>query len=593
MKIGAGIAGILLGILSLLYVGIFGGMLGVVVGATNPLHDSNVAAWASMVSLLSWLAPLLAIAGGIVTFSKPRVGGIVLAASACLLLYLLGFGFVGKVFGLPIGAAAILAFFAAPSPFAFENSSQATTSSSGTSDLFSNSATAGFDRNKWNALIQYDNDVALVAERIRPLGSRWMNEFASSYLALSDKQYLPSIEVKIAAAAKAESEENERQRKSEQEERAVERAYYEAKRQEDSELWRARTRAAKERIWGSRAAKIRTIATSGATFILIASITGGIFAWRDAEQSKAARTELFFEAVNHGNVLQARELLQKGVNTKAKDRDGQTPLFKVLNDQDSVMSLIEHGADVNASANDGMTPLHLAGNPAVVSILLSHGAAVNAKNNAGLMPLYGCSSPEKLKLLIDNHADVNLQINSGETPLHSAASCGSLPNVKALVENGAQVNVKNQHGKSPLDLSIGHPEITAYLQAHGAVGETPIQLGTLSTQRRNPAYDAALLSLFSNRSEVPSWLLQSGFGGVEHNGRVIIVDGKRYELFPICKPHDCGGNFLYAVFPPGGGRAWALTTEDDRNLRFYGNPDQGLQAFLMNQYRRNQRGEWP
>jgi hypothetical protein len=274
MKLGAGIAGILLGILSLLYVGLFGGIVGAVVGATNPLHNSNVAAWASMVSLLSWLAPLLAITGGIVTFSNPRIGSLLLAVSACLLLYLLGFWFVGKVFGLPIGAAALLAFFSPPSTY---------TDDAGPlprrTDGFTNAAPAYFDRKKWDALVQYDGDVALVAERLRPLGSRWTDEFASSYLALNDKQYLQTIAEKIAAAAKAENEESARQRKVEEEQRAAENAYHDAKRRENSELWRGRTRAAKEqigsrldRIWGTRQKKAWT---ATCTFLVIALVIGG------------------------------------------------------------------------------------------------------------------------------------------------------------------------------------------------------------------------------------------------------------------------------------------------------------------------------
>jgi hypothetical protein len=114
MRIGAGIAGILLGMFALLYVGVFGGMVGSATGWLGSLgsRNSTITNWASVVSLLSWLAPLLAIIGGVVTFSNPRAGGVMLAASACLLWYLLGLGMIGKLFVFPIGAAAVLAFSA-------------------------------------------------------------------------------------------------------------------------------------------------------------------------------------------------------------------------------------------------------------------------------------------------------------------------------------------------------------------------------------------------------------------------------------------------------------------------------------------------
>jgi ribosomal protein L37AE/L43A len=75
-----------------------------------------------------------------------------------------------------------------------------------------NPSAASFDRTKWNALIKYDKDVAMLAERLAPLGQKWLDECASSYLALNDKQYLPEIEQRIVAAAKAEAEGNEQER---------------------------------------------------------------------------------------------------------------------------------------------------------------------------------------------------------------------------------------------------------------------------------------------------------------------------------------------------------------------------------------------
>jgi hypothetical protein len=63
---------------------------------------------------------------------------------------------------------------------------------------------APYDKTKWNALLKYDDQIALVAEKLKPLGQRWVDEFASSYLALNDKSYLPQLVHKIIAAAKDE-----------------------------------------------------------------------------------------------------------------------------------------------------------------------------------------------------------------------------------------------------------------------------------------------------------------------------------------------------------------------------------------------------
>ena len=67
-----------------------------------------------------------------------------------------------------------------------------------------------YDANKWSALLKYDADVAAAADRIRPFGQRWIDELASSYLALNDKGYLKQIADKIHDAARLELEQRKR-----------------------------------------------------------------------------------------------------------------------------------------------------------------------------------------------------------------------------------------------------------------------------------------------------------------------------------------------------------------------------------------------
>ena len=73
-----------------------------------------------------------------------------------------------------------------------------------------------FDRAKWNALLQYDKDIEAAAEKIRPLGPKWMDEFGFSYLSLNDKNYLTTIIEKIAERARLEQQENEKLRVEEE-----------------------------------------------------------------------------------------------------------------------------------------------------------------------------------------------------------------------------------------------------------------------------------------------------------------------------------------------------------------------------------------
>ena len=61
-------------------------------------------------------------------------------------------------------------------------------------------------------LLEYDDLIAEIVRKLRPLGQKWIDELAASYLAINDKSYLPAIVQKIIAKAKAESAELERQK---------------------------------------------------------------------------------------------------------------------------------------------------------------------------------------------------------------------------------------------------------------------------------------------------------------------------------------------------------------------------------------------
>ena len=64
---------------------------------------------------------------------------------------------------------------------------------------------APYDKQKWAALVKYDDEIAIVANRIRPLRKEWEDELARAYLALNDKSYLARIEEKIRADARTET----------------------------------------------------------------------------------------------------------------------------------------------------------------------------------------------------------------------------------------------------------------------------------------------------------------------------------------------------------------------------------------------------
>ena len=257
MKIAAGIVGITIGITSIIYIGLIGGIVGSATSwlASGPWAqgDTRVSDLGQLISLLSYLSGLLAIIGGIVAFSNSRIAGIILAGSAFSHWYLLGFGVVGKVFILPIAAAAFFAFISSdtkqkPVPLdTFIKKSDQTGSNE------SNATTGNFDHAKWDALLKYDKEISAIAEKLRPLGQKWLDEFASSYLALNDKTYLPEIEKKIFAAAQAEKKPLRQRRNRKRKNTSIriyEKEQQKAFSQEQERL--AQERKKRFELWGNR-----------------------------------------------------------------------------------------------------------------------------------------------------------------------------------------------------------------------------------------------------------------------------------------------------------------------------------------------------
>jgi len=72
--------------------------------------------------------------------------------------------------------------------------------------LGSSQSGTSFDVSKWNALLNDDPGIAKIVDRLRPLGQKWVDEFAHLYLVANDKQRLPEIVKTILAAARRELE---------------------------------------------------------------------------------------------------------------------------------------------------------------------------------------------------------------------------------------------------------------------------------------------------------------------------------------------------------------------------------------------------
>jgi hypothetical protein len=60
-------------------------------------------------------------------------------------------------------------------------------------------ASVSYDKKKWDALVEFDEDIRNAAETVRPYGQEFVDRLADRYLSLNDKSYLPNILTKLAA----------------------------------------------------------------------------------------------------------------------------------------------------------------------------------------------------------------------------------------------------------------------------------------------------------------------------------------------------------------------------------------------------------
>ena len=105
----------------------------------------------------------------------------------------------------------------------------------------------------------------------------------------------------------------------------------------------------------------------------------------------------------------------------------------------------------------------------------------------------------------------------------------------------------------------------------------------LYEQLRRPAYRQTLVRLFPAKRKVVPWVRKYIVtrDGVDAPSRTVTLGEKTYEVYTICKPHECPGNVLTLLFEPGGRKAWACLTVDGDPAGFFGNPDPELQRELL------------
>ena len=218
---------------------------------------------------------------------------------------------------------------------------------------------------------------------------------------------------------------------------------------------------------------------------------GRILAWATGGKTPYERIDC--EAEEQARLAEAerKRHLCEGVDARAADERGKTPLHGAKRDkQANVLNwvvgvedagkLIECGADVHAKDGFGRTPLHeaaLAAQADAVELLLEAGADVHAKagRDDDATPLHSavlsgydyhlgaynylrCEDRAKTaQLLLEAGADADAKLFrkdsgiTGKTPLHTAVQLPCAEVVRLLLEAGADVNAASQSGATPMD----------------------------------------------------------------------------------------------------------------------------------------------
>jgi ankyrin repeat protein len=217
----------------------------------------------------------------------------------------------------------------------------------------------------------------------------------------------------------------------------------------------------------------------------------------------AARADDLFDAVNKGDVVQARKLLDGGANVNGRGEDDQTPLHRaaIARNPEMVALLLARGADVKARTKQaGFTALHrtvLTDVPEIVAQLLAGGADPDGGWSAKALrpnatPLWWAARNgyvDVARLLLAKGANVNARDRGNdEAPLMMAAERGDHAMLRLLLARGANPNDGSFHHV----LMSGRGELIDLFLARKVQAGTADYLRTAATTGRKDLVELIL-----------------------------------------------------------------------------------------------------
>src|SRR5690625_4134018 len=148
-------------------------------------------------------------------------------------------------------------------------------------------------------------------------------------------------------------------------------------------------------------------------------------------------------AVERGNIDQARVAIENGAEVNAVGNEGMVPLFWALTKQniDGFRFLLEQGADPNIVVN---LPRHF------------------QDRQAGAMEIAAqLENPAYLKALLEHGGDPNIIVHKGsDMPvLYRSIMSRRRDNVLLLIEFGADIDHRDNAGQTPVIKEIGRAHV--------------------------------------------------------------------------------------------------------------------------------------
>jgi Inhibitor of vertebrate lysozyme (Ivy) len=97
-----------------------------------------------------------------------------------------------------------------------------------------------------------------------------------------------------------------------------------------------------------------------------------------------------------------------------------------------------------------------------------------------------------------------------------------------------------------------------------------------------PSYRASWEKLMKEVQPTPDWLVEfsQSFNGVAGPMKPATIEGKNYELYFVCKPHDCAARKFEVMFEAATKRAYGALGGASDAPAFYGAPNPAMQEAL-------------